>query len=850
MGARCRLLGLVAVIGALMCLVCPEDSRDRVHFPNEEEIDKTGAHEIDTSNINFDREIKPILAAHCYACHGPGGKSKGGLRLDVREKSIRSAIVPGRSNESPLVERITTKDPHGVMPPRGVRRTALTVAEIDLLRRWIDEGAHYGKHWAFSIPRRPRIPNVHRIQWVRNPIDAFIATKYEKLSLSAAPEADRITLVRRLSFDLTGLPPTLDEVKTFVNDSSLDAYEKVVDRLLASKHFGERMAVYWLDLVRYADTDGYSMDKHRDMWMYRDYVIDSFNQNRRFDQFTIQQLAGDLLPHPTLEDRIASGYNRLLMTSQEGCSDPKEYLARYAADRVRNVSSVWLGITMGCAECHDHKFDPFTSKDFYRLAAFFADIQEKGVGQQTITTFPTSQQKARLEDLEKRIAALKDNLARHDEELARSRILWEARIKRGGTSKLPADVADALAINTADRNPVEDKTVKEYYRRIAPELAIPRQSLAAMERDRDTLARDIPATFISTSGPLREVRILPRGDWTDKSGEVVDAGVPLCLGVAPNVKRRLTRLDLANWLVSGHNPLVARVFMNRLWKLSFGKGLVDTVEDFGTHGSAPTHPELLDWLAVEFVDRGWDVKAMFKIILMSNTYRQSSDPSAQVLECDPTNRFLARQNSFRLDAEFIRDNALCISGILSLKVGGRSVKPYQPDGYWAARFTEKRYRPDIGGDQHRRGLYTYWCRNYLHPAMMLFDAPARQSCTAERVRSSTPLQALALLNDPTQVEAARALARRIVIESGSDFSSRLDYAFRLALSRNARPDEQRLLRALFDKHRLDFSLDESDVEQVVGDDAFLLPLADRIELAAWTSVARVVLNLYEAITRR
>jgi hypothetical protein len=517
---------------------------------------------------------------------------------------------------------------------------------------------------------------------------------------------------------------------------------------------------------------------------------------------------------------------------------------------VRNVSSVWLGMTMGCAECHDHKFDPFTTREFYRLGAFFADIQEKGVGKQTITTFPTPAQQSQLDQLEKRIAALNEAMRAKEPELERSRPQWEATIKEKGAKDLPDTVADALAIEPKCRLKTEEETIREYHRKVAPELEALRRSLAAVEKERDALVGEIPATFVTVSGTPRVVRVLPRGNWADDSGEIVTPGLPACLGSGPKTHGRPTRLDLAEWLVSGHNPLVARVFMNRLWKIAFGKGLVDPSDDFGIRGTAPSHPDLLDWLAVEFVEQGWDVKAMFKLILMSNTYRQSSRIDPESVERDPTNQWLARQNRFRIEAEFIRDNALAISGLLSLDVGGRSVKPYQPDGYWASRFTQKEYQPDTGEKQHRRGLYTYWCRNYLHPAMLLFDAPSRQSCTADRGRSSTPLQALALLNDPSQAEAAQALARRILLEGGSDDLSRLRFAFRVTQARNPNANEEAILHGLLNKQRSIYFLDEEAAMEAVGMGAAPFPeFVDWAEMAAWISVARVVLNLYGTITR-
>jgi hypothetical protein len=748
--------------------------------------------------------------------------------------------------------RITSQNPKRRMPPPGASRAALSAEQVDLIRRWIDEGAPYEPHWAFTAPARPPLPEGNANPgWGRNAIDVFIAVGHARQGLRPSPEADRVTLIRRLSFDLTGLPPSPAEVDAFLRAESPDAYERLVERLLASPHFGECMAVLWLDLVRYADTDGYSMDHHRDVWMYRDFVIDAFNRNRPFDRFTVQQLAGDLLPEASRQDRVGSGYNRLLMTSQEGCADPREYTHRYAADRVRNVASVWLGVTLGCAECHDHKFDPLPARDFYRLAAFFADIQEKGVGPLEFTRFPDAEQKARLADLDARIARAERELRDRERDLKEARARWEDEARQQGGDGLPKAVVEALAVEPAQRDGEEEQALARHFRTVAPELLPLNRALSELERERTALLKTIDTTLLTTSGPPRVVRIRPRGDWADDSGEVVAPGLPAALAGATQPDRRLTRLDLAQWLIGPDNPLVARVFVNRLWKLAFGRGLVATPDDFGSRGALPTHPELLDRLAAEFVASGWDVKHLLRLIVTSSTYRQSSADDAELLRRDPENRWLARQNRFRLDAEFVRDNALAISGLMTTRVGGRSVKPYQPEGFWASRFTEKEYQHDTGADQYRRGLYTYWCRNYLHPMLQAFDAPSRQSCTANRGESSTPFQALVLLNDPTFAEAARALAARMLLEGGPTTAGCLDRAFRLAQSRTVRPQEEAVLARLLEKHLAEFRADPDAAAALVATGESPFPVGvDIVELAAWTSVARVILNLHETVTRK
>jgi hypothetical protein len=494
-----------------------------------------------------------------------------------------------------------------------------------------------------------------------NPIDLFIRDRLRQQQLDPAPQADRATLIRRLSLDLIGLPPSPEDVAKFVADQDPRAYEFLVDRLLSSPRFGERMAIFWLDLVRFADTTGYHSDNHVDLYLYRDYVIRSFNRNTRFDRFTIEQLAGDLLPDANDETRIASGYNRLLQTTQEGGAQAKEYIAKYAADRVRNLSSVWLGSTIGCAECHDHKYDPFATREFYSLAAFFADIQETSVGVQQPTPFPNPDQARELASVDAELARLK-------------------------TIKKPTETE-----------------VKQ---------------LAELDRRRNDLTHTIPSSLVSISGAPRVVRVLPRGNWLDETGPVVSPAVPASLSRTTVPASARSRLDLAHWLVDGSNPLVARVMVNRLWKLAFGQGLVATADDFGSQGTWPTHPHLLDWLACEFRDSGWDTKAMLKLIVTSQTYCQSSIATPHDRQQDPANLWLAHQNAVRLDAEQIRDNALAISGLLSDKLGGPSVKPYQPAGYWVfLNFPTRDYTPDKGPDQYRRGLYTYWQRTFLPRGM-------------------------------------------------------------------------------------------------------------------------------------
>ncbi len=988
--------------------------------------------------VDFNRQIRPILSANCFACHGPdNAERKADLRLDTKEGAFADlgdhfALVAGKPDESELVRRISSADPDDAMPPADSAKK-LTPEQIELVRRWVAEGARWQEHWAYAKPVRPAVPQTNAAPSMSNPIDLFIRAKLADAGLSPAPEADRVTLVRRLSFDLTGLPPSAEQVDEFVGDPTPQAYENLVDRLLASPHYGERMATYWLDVVRFADTNGYHGDNHRDIAMYRDYVIQAFNQNKPFNRFTVEQLAGDLLPEASRETKIASGYNHLLMTTREGGAQAKEYLAKYAADRVRNVSVAWLGATVGCSECHDHKFDPFLTKDFYSLAAFFADIKEVAVGVQEQVMLPDEGESQKLAQLEGRIAAIRPVLDTSTPELEAAQAAWEqdilsrlpewkplkptgaiaasgatmsvaedgsvlvggegaasdiytvvAPVDLSGISALrlealthdslpgkgpgrapkgnfvlseirctigpkadpaaarpltlkdasadfsqekmpataaidnnpktgwaiapqvgqehlavfeiqdaptaaeavltfellqsdggfrnlgrfrlsatsspqpvkadpgaPKNILEILAVAEPSRSAEQKKTLAAHYRSIAPVLEPARKQLAEAEQAKAEFVKTIPTTLVSMSVEPRAMRILPRGNWLSEAGDVVTPAVPAFLPPLGAHDRRATRLDLARWMTSPDQPLVARVFVNRLWKLAFGQGIVKTLDDFGSQGAAPTHPELLDWLAIEFVESGWDVKHLVKLLVMSATYRQSSAAGEPLRQADPYNKWLAHQSSFRLDAEMVRDNALAISGLLSPAIGGPSVKPYQPRGYWAhLNFPVREYENDHGESQFRRGLYTYWARQYLHPSLLAFDAPTREECTVERPRSNTPLQALVLLNDPTYVEAARVFAGRIMANGGADTQARLHWAYRQSLSREPTAQELGLLSDLLEKHRSEYAADPSAAEQLLGIGETPNPKGlDHAELAAWTSVVRVLLNLHETITR-
>lgn len=650
-------------------------------------------------------------------------------------------------------------------------------------------------------------------------MDHFILSRLEREGLEPSPDADRVTLIRRLSFDLTGLPPTIEQVQEFLEDRSAQAHERLVDRLLGSEGYGERMAVYWLDLVRYADSVGYHGDQEHSISPYRDYVIDAFNENLPFDQFTREQLAGDLLTDSGTDQKIASSYNRLLQTSHEGGVQPREYLAMYAADRVRNVSSVWMAATMGCCQCHDHKFDPLTMKDFYSMQAFFSDIDEDHhlVGKDK--------------------SGLNGNPTRRDPQL---KVLTKR--ERGELNALAVEI-DRLEQELDQLSSVDDEKHSQIKARIS----------AAQSR-RDAIEGNARSTMITVSVEPRTIRILPRGNWLDESGPIVDPAVPATLGQINVDGRRLNRLDLANWLTDAHSGvggLTARVMVNRLWYLLFGRGIANDLADFSGQGEPPIHPRLLDHLALELVESGWDVKRLLKQLAMSRAYRQSSLEPPELVERDPYNQLFARQSRFRLPAEMIRDNALAVSGLLVQQTGGGSVRPYQPAGYYRhLNFPQRTYEHQTDEGQWRRGVYVHWQRQFLHPMLRAFDAPRREECTAQRPQSNTPIAVLTLLNDPTFSEAARVFADRILRKGGETTDTRLDYAFRLAVSRPPDPEERRLLKELFAADLSEFRSHPEAASKVVS--IGQAPLSQELDgplSAAWAGVARALLSTNETTTR-
>ena len=727
--------------------------------------------------VDFNRNVRPLLSDKCFSCHGPDKEHrKAKLRLDLEDSAKNpkhKAIVPGKPQSSELVYRITTGDQDEVMPPPDSGKS-LTDEEKTLLSQWIKEGANWSEHWSYVSPRKHDLPKVKQTEWSNHWIDRFTLKHYEEEGQRPTLEADSVTLVRRLHFDLIGLPPEPRVVEAFAANPSDEAYEALVDRLLASQHHGEQMAVYWLDLVRFADTVGYHGDQDHSITPYRDWVIDAFNDGLPFDQFTREQLAGDLLPEPTIDQTIATGYNRLLQTSHEGGVQVREYVAMYAADRVRNVSEVWMGATLGCAQCHDHKYDPYTAKDFYAMAAFFADIGDTAHLKNGSNSLPT----------------------RRDPEI---NVL--SRRQRQELEQLEKIIEDKESRQTADPNPellAEIKTAKA---------------------TRDKLKKAKRRTMITRATKPRVTRILPRGDWLDESGPVVEPAIPSFMGKIASEKR-LSRLDLANWLTDaekGAGKLTARVLANRLWYLLFGQGLSPDLTDFGGQGQPPDHPELLDNLAMCLLEKEWSIKALLKEIVVSRSYRQAAATEKNIANF---------QKISRLPAESIRDNALAISGLLVHDVGGASIKPYQPAGYFRhLNFPTRKYAHHKDQRQWRRGVYIHWQRQFLHPMLKAFDAPRREECTAQRPRSNTPLAALVLLNDPTFIQAAEAFAKRILESGGSSTESRLEFAFRHAVSRKPDDFERKTLKNL-------------------------LSSKDSNENGKWTTVARAILNLAETNLRR
>ena len=742
------------------------------------------------AKVDFNRDVRPILFDKCVACHGPDEQQrKSGLRLDTREGAVEGeAFVPGKPGESAIIERILSKDKAVVMPPPRTGKT-LTPADRDVMTRWIEQGANYAGHWSYAKPTRPELPAVENPGWARNPLDRFVLAKLEALKLAPQPEADRATLVRRVTLDVTGLPPTPAEVEAFAKDASPDAYDKLVDRLLASPAYGEHWARQWLDLARYADSAGYADDPRRTIWAYRDWVVRAYNRNLPFDRFTVEQLAGDLLPDATDDQRIATAFHRNTMTNNEGGTSDEEFRNVAVVDRVNTTLTVWMGTSLACAQCHTHKYDPITQTEYFALFAFFNNTADADRSDET-PTLPvgdTPALKAKRTEFEAKAAAL-DKLMP----------LQDPRVQ--ASLKLKADAARA-----------------DGAKHRAPTTVPVMQDLPAKDR--------------------RVTKLQYRGSFMDL-GAVVTEGTPAAFPPLPKGKP-LNRLTLAEWLIAPENPLTARVAVNRYWELLFDAGLVRTSEEFGAQGEPPVNPPLLDWLAVEFRETKWDVKRLVKLIVTSAAYRQSSKVTPELFALDPENRFASRGPRVRLTAEMVRDQALAVSGLLSRKMYGESVKPPQPSsGLTAAFGTNLDWQTSAGEDKYRRALYTEWRRTSPYPSMMAFDATSRESCTIRRGKSNTPLQALVTLNDPVYVEAAVALGKQAAKQPGD----KLTWLTVQTLSRAPSAPEATRLLALHAKAKAKYAADAKLATALVG--------SPDPDTAAWAVVANVVLNLDEMLMKR
>jgi mono/diheme cytochrome c family protein len=787
------------------------------------------------SGPNFSRDVRPILSNHCFKCHGPDeAQRKAELRLDT-EAGSRGVTTPDADGVVEMLRRVTAADDGDRMPPPDAKLN-LAQEQIATLRGWIEAGAPYEVHWAFQRPVRPALPAVTDAEWPVTPIDRFILARLEAAELTPSPEADAATLLRRVSLDLTGLPPSPEDVARFVADSSPEAYAREVDRLLASPHYGERWARHWLDLARYADSNGYSIDSPRMIWPYRDWVIDAFNADMPFDRFTVEQLAGDLVSNATEAQRIATGFHRNTMINEEGGVDPEEFRLEAVVDRVNTTATVWLGLTMSCAECHTHKYDPITQTEFYRFFAFFNSDDE------TTIELPAPEQAVERERVREEVRALSRELRDYlTSTRGESQAAWEAALSDEAIGKLDEAVRAGLATPLAERTAEQARAIEDAFK--AQDAAYQKRA-KEIERVRKS-GPPIPSSLIlSPRGEPRETRIHLGGDFTRK-GDAVTPGVPSILH--PLRGEADDRSDLAEWIVDAANPLTARVTVNRVWQRYFGKGLVETENDFGIQGQAPTHPELLDWLAVEFVESGWRMKALHRTIVLSAVYRQASTVRTDLAKADPLNRLLGRQNRIRLDAEIVRDVSLVTAGVLNAEVGGPGVFPPQPDGVMRLGQQNRAWKVSDGADRFRRGMYTYFWRATPHPTLMVFDAPdAMTSCT-RRNRSNTPLQALTLLNDAAFFELAQAFAGRVLREALPMDEERIARAIRLAYNREAMAQEVETLRDLLGGQRMSF--DRNPERAVMLSDNEWLRDYEAREAAAWTMVARALMNTDEFITR-
>jgi len=743
------------------------------------------------SQVSFTDDVRPILARHCLACHGPDEEAReADLRLDLPLRDDSDVIVPEDADGSTLIDRVRSSDPDLRMPPPAAGER-LSPDEIETLTLWIEQGARYETHWAFVAPERPHVPEVDNSEWCRNEIDHFIARKHAEHELAPAPAADPWALSRRVSLDLTGLPPTPEAADAFAADPTDEAFERYVDQLLDSPQFGEHWARMWLDLARYADTKGYEKDQPRNIWRYRDWVIDALNSDMPFDQFTIEQLAGDLLPDATVSQKLATAFHRNTLTNDEGGTDNEEFRSLAVKDRVDTTMQVWMGLTAGCAKCHTHKYDPISQREYYQLYAFFNQTadQDRSDDAPRLET-PTPEQAQQRDAINEELQSLRDD--------------DQARRKE-------------------------------------------------LEQQLQELKKQIPTTPVMrelAQNKRRETRIHLRGNFLDP-GDAVESALPAAFTMADNYEADSAgnpdRLALAHWLMSPSNPLTSRVMVNRIWARLFGRGIVETEEDFGTQGSRPSHPALLDWLAVEFrTTHAWSLKALCRQMVLSATYRQSSAADASRLERDPANQWLARSPRVRLSAESVRDQALSVAGLLSQRIGGPSVMPPQPEGIWRTTYSTLKWTTPEDEDRYRRGLYTFLRRTSPYPSLITFDAGSREVCQIRRIRTNTPLQALVTMNDPAYVEAAGGLARHAAGKAEA-----VETMFRRVLIRRPDSDEADRLRRLLDAAKEEFQNDDDAAKALLTSARVDIPAAtdELVEVAALTVVANVLLNLDETIMK-
>ena len=827
---------------------------------------------------DFARDIRPILAARCVACHS-GKLQSGGLRLDARAAALAggysgAVILPGRSADSRLIRMVSGLQKDLIMPMGGSK---LTAEQIGLLRAWIDQGAAWPETaasangagepaparslpWSFQKPSRPVEPRPTNIAWVRNPIDAFVLSRLEATHIKPSPEAGREVLIRRLSLDLIGLPPSAAEVAEFVSDTRSDAYDRVIDRLLASPHYGEKWARYWLDLARYGDSDGFETDAPRPWaWRYRHWVIDALNRNMPFDQFTIEQLAGDLLPNATIEQRVATGFNRNTLTNREGGMDLEMLRIEQIMDRANTLGTVWLGLTVGCAQCHDHKFDPITQKDYYQLFAFFNSGKEVNIeaplaGEMGPYLHGKAEHDRKRRELLQayRVHEFQPEWERKTLEAATNSAIGDHWILAWETVGYDFDGGqDILRLDPQRRTPKQQDQLADHFIKwyglvngpLTKELKFKELGEKLQQLENDYPPPTEAAAMTENAQPPTS-HLLIRGDFR-QPGIVVQPNTLAALPPLPN-GTKANRLALARWLVSPENPLTARVAVNRMWQEFFGTGIVATSENFGSRGDKPTHPELLDWLAIEFMDSGWDVKRVHKLIIQSATYRQASTNREDLESIDPANRLWARQNRLRLPAELIRDSALSVSGLLNPAIGGKSVFPQQPASVGELAYRNQ-WKESTGADLFRRGLYIFRKRTMPYPQLVTFDAPDALTACVRRERSTTPLQALILLNDPVFVETAQGLATRIIREAPTDIEEKIRYAFQLSLGRAPLAVEKDKVISYYRRQREVLAANRDAVDGLYPQRG--VEQIDRLEAAVWVSIASVILNMDEFITR-